>query len=610
MKLDRKNHPRPQFIRENWQSLDGKWDFAFDEADCGRDKKWYEGFKATHEICVPFTYETKLSGINKQEHHKVVWYQREVKLSKDKPSTLYFDAVDYYSEIWLNGSKLGDHKGGSDRFSFELPKHLIGDENIITVRVEDSLSCSQPRGKQRWVKDNFGCWYVQTTGIWKSVWIEETCSEYKLEKVKMTPDLDNNQIIFEPQMAKFASYTNEEALNIEIEVSFDGKLISKAKVSNHRNLTPIAMDTALRGNVNWGTQVWCLEAPNLYDVSFRLYDEAGTLLDEVFSYFGMRKISIENSQVLLNNRPLYQRLVLDQGYWEESGITPPSVDALEKDVDRILEMGYNGLRKHQKIEDERFIYLCDLKGVLMWAEMPATYSFDDVAIRNLTREWLNVVEQQYNHPSIITWVPFNESWGIQGILKGKKQQQWTKGVYYLTKAIDSERPVVTNDGWEHTISDILTLHDYEEFGEILFKRYADKDAIIGNEIAFNNDWFAFAKGHAYAGQPVIISEFGGIAFERQGEGDSDLLMSNGEQVDEESGSGLRVGYGRYVANEEAFLDRFDDIHKAIQDLPYVSGFCYTQLTDVEQEVNGLLDVNREMKVDIKRVRKVNERRTR
>ena len=609
MKLDRRNHPRPQFIRENWQSLDGKWDFAFDDADCGRSEKWYEGFKATHEIRVPFTYETKLSGINKQEHHNVVWYQREVELSSDKLSTLYFDAVDYYCEVWLNGNKLGDHKGGSDRFNFEIPKHLIEDKNCITLRVEDSKSCSQPRGKQRWVKDNFGCWYVQTTGIWKSVWIEETCSEYKLEKVKMTPDLDNNQIILEPQIAKFASYINEEALNIEIEISFDDKLISSTKILNHRNLAPIVMDTAMKGNVNWGTQVWSPEEPNLYDVTFRLYDEAGTLLDEVFSYFGMRKISIEDGQILLNNHTLYQRLVLDQGYWEESGITPPSVEALEKDVDRVRELGYNGLRKHQKIEDERFIYLCDLKGVLMWAEMPATYSFDDVAIRNLTREWLNVVEQQYNHPSIITWVPFNESWGVHGILNGEKQQQWTEGVYYLTKAIDANRPVVTNDGWEHTISDILTLHDYEEFGEMLAQRYEDKDAIVYNEKAFNNDWFAFAKGYEYDEQPVIISEFGGIAFERQGEGDSDLQMSNGEQVDEESGSGLRVGYGRYVANEKAFLERFDDIHQAIQDLPYVSGFCYTQLTDVEQEVNGLLDVNREFKVDIKRVRKVNERRT-
>ena len=609
MILDRKNHPRPQFIRKKWHLLDGKWDFAFDDKDCGLSEKWYEGFEKTNEIVVPFTYETKLSGINKQEHHNVVWYQREIEVVAGKTSTLYFEGVDYHCEVWLNGNRLGEHKGAYERFSFELPEHLVEKKNRITLRVEDSLACDQPRGKQRWLKDNFGCWYVQTTGIWKSVWIEESDSEYKLERVKITPELDKDQVIFEPQLASSSLTLDDKSLYVEVEVSFDGQEVSKVKAYNLHNLTPIAMDTRIKGDASWGTQVWSTGEPNLYDVTFRLYDAQGNLLDEVFSYFGMRKISIDYGQVLLNNRPLYQRLILDQGYWEESGITAPSVEALEKDIDRVLEMGYNGLRKHQKIEDERFLYLCDEKGVLVWSEMPSTYAFNDVAIRNLTKEWLDIVEQQYNHPSIITWVPFNESWGIKGVLEDKRAQQWTEGIYYLTKSIDENRPVITNDGWEHTISDIITLHDYEEFGEMLANRYADKDEIVNNEKPFNKEWFALANGYEYVGQPVIISEFGGIAFETEKVADNELHMSNGEQLDEESGCGLRVGYGRYVGSEEQFLKRFDDIHQAIQDLPYVSGFCYTQLTDVEQEVNGLLDVNREIKVDINKVREVNERRT-
>lgn len=609
MVLDRRNHPRPQFIRKKWHLLDGKWDFAFDDNDCGLSEKWYEGFEKTNEIVVPFTYETKLSGINQQEHHRVIWYQRDIEVTAGKTSTLYFEGVDYHCEVWLNGNRLGEHKGAYERFGFELPKHLLGKKNRITLRVEDSLACEQPRGKQRWVKDNFGCWYVQTTGIWKSVWIEETDSEHKIEKVKITPELDDDQVVFETQLAKIPLQADGNSLYIEVEVSFDGQEVSKAKVCDVHNLSPIIMDTRLKGDASWGTRLWSTGEPNLYDVTFRLYDVQGKLLDEVFSYFGMRKISIEHGQVLLNNRPLYQRLILDQGYWEESGITAPSVDALEKDIEKVLEMGYNGLRKHQKIEDERFLYLCDEKGVLVWSEMPSTYVFNDVAIRNLTKEWLDIVEQQYNHPSIITWVPFNESWGIKGVLKNQRMQQWTEGIYYLTKSIDANRPVITNDGWEHTISDIITLHDYEEFGAMLAERYADKEQIVNNEKAFNREWFALANGYKYEGQPIIISEFGGIAFETEKVAGGEGQMPNGEQIDEESGSGLRVGYGRYVGNEEQFLKRFADIHQAIQDLPYVSGFCYTQLTDVEQEVNGLLDVKREIKVDINKVREVNERRT-
>lgn len=595
--MNRREHPRPQLMRSNWQILDGKWDFAFDDENQGLLNHWYQNLPATHQINVPFTYETQLSGINDPSHHKIVWYQRSFEASAEN-HVLYFEGVDFETQVWLNGHLLGTHKGGYERFSFDLESYLTDGTNTIILRVEDSLSCEQPRGKQRWLKDNFGCWYVQTTGIWKSVWLERAPLQ-RLKDLKLTPDLDQDLLKVEVNLQDATVMPDTPNYFVEAEAHFDGQLISYHKGLLVHNFSSFTMDTRAKGNADSGIHRWTPHTPNLYDLTVRLYDTEGTLLDEVFSYFGMRKISIENGMVLLNDRQLYQRLILDQGYWPESGITPPSVDALAEDIAHIKEMGYNGLRKHQKIEDERFLYLCDEAGMLVWSEMPSTYVFNDNAIGQFTDEWLQIVKQQYNHPSIITWVPFNESWGIKGINHYQRPQAFTEGIYHLTKAIDPNRPVITNDGWVHTISDILTLHDYEEAGAAFAKRYSDhqdfaveghsnKEYIVDNKIQFNDGWFAFAKGYEYQGQPIIISEFGGIAFTLEGEG--------------------QWGYGNQVKNEAEFMARFEKIHEAIQDIPYITGYCYTQLTDVEQEVNGLLTPDRKAKVNLDDVRRINERR--
>ncbi|MFD2308463.1 glycoside hydrolase family 2 protein [Enterococcus termitis] len=589
----RKIHPRPQFIRKNWLSLDGEWDFSFDDSDSGLDEQWHNHFPESEKIIVPYTYETKMSGIADSTHHSIVWYRKKLELENQENWVLYFEGVDYQAKVWVNGQMVGEHSGGYERFYFDISTYLTAADNEVVVRVEDSLACEQPRGKQRWLKDNFGCWYVQTTGIWKSVWLEQANAQ-RLGHVKMTPQLDEDQIRCEIELHDQKVTPEPEELWLEIEVFFESQKVQAYKGLLYHEMTPITLDTRVKEDACWGTKVWRPETPHLYDIVFKLYDENQQLIDEVTSYFGMRKISIEHGRVLLNNTELYQRLILDQGYWEESGLTPPSVEKLELDIDRILEMGYNGLRKHQKIEDERFLYLCDSKGVLVWSEMPSTYIFNDTAIRKFTDEWLEIVKQNYNHPSIITWVPFNESWGIKNIGRVKEQQRFTEGIYYLTKAIDSDRPVITNDGWQHTVSDIITLHDYEENSEAFFDRYHDVSAILPEQTVpnskatkqFNKDFFAFADGFNYQGQPVIISEFGGIAFN----------------------SDEGWGYGNTVKDEKEFLKRFEAIHQVIQDMPYISGFCYTQLTDVEQEVNGLLTTQREAKVDLEEVKRINLKR--
>jgi beta-galactosidase/beta-glucuronidase len=302
----------------------------------------------------------------------------------------------------------------------------------------------------------------------------------------------------------------------------------------------------------------------------------------------MREIRIDGQNVLLNGRPLYQRLILDQGYWKDSHLTPPDEEALIEDIDKIQALGYNGLRKHQKIEDERFLLWCDVKGMLVWSEAAAAYQYTDYAVEEFTREWMEIVKQNYNHPCIITWTPFNESWGVNRIGTNRSEQHFTEAIYHLTKSMDKNRPVIVNDGWEHTVSDIITLHDYEEIGEILRKRYLEyKEDILSDGLYHNNYKAAMAKDFAYKGQPIIISEYGGIAFNNDDSG---------------------WGYGNKVSSKEDFIRRFDEITTAVKEIPYVSGFCYTQVSDVQQEINGLMDMDRNFKIEPAVIKEINERK--
>lgn len=582
----RKEYPRPQFVRKDWQDLNGAWDFAFDDANEGEAQGWQQGFTSAHTIQVPFVYETKASGIAEESFHPNVWYQRKIEADEKQLSRrveLRFQAVDYVAKVWVNGQFAGRHEGGYSAFSFDITPYLhAGNDNLIVVKAEDSDSCTQPRGKQRWRKDNFGCWYVQTTGIWQSVWLEYLSPTY-LNHVKITPNYDDNSVSFEYKLGGVA-YGNElsaRQLQLTTIVTMDDEVIKQGTLAVDRE--SLAATVNLQSDkLEWQVERWSPDNPKLYEVEFVLQED-GETLDRVHSYFGLRKISIEDGKVLLNNHPIYQRLILDQGYWQDSHLTPPSEAALLDDIDKIMAMGYNGVRKHQKIEDDRFLYWCDVKGLLVWSEAAATYEFNDEAVERFTREWLDIVQQHYNHPCIVTWVPFNESWGIANVFTDTKQQKFTEAIYYLTKSMDPHRPVVVNDGWEHTISDIITLHDYEESGDALSRRYADKEAVVNNKIAFSNWKYAMAQGYEYRGQPILISEFGGIAFKSE-EG---------------------WGYGNQVDSDDAFIQRFRSITEAIKDLDYVCGYCYTQVSDVQQEVNGLLTEDRKPKIDMAVIKEIN-----
>ncbi len=588
MKCYIKDYPRPQFVRKNWENLNGLWDFKFDDENVGEKEKWYQGFQSDLQIQVPFTYETKLSGIQDESRHDNIWYHKQILVDGGKLKTnqyiIHFEGSDFITKLWVNGKYAGSHRGGYARFSFDITNLVKDGENELTVKVEDSFDIQQPRGKQRWSGENFSCWYVQTTGIWKTVWTEYV-PNINLNYVKMTPNIQDFCMELEADVNAPEELMNGE-LSFETTIWFNGKLVNRTVTALTWPCFKLSIAMGINGDikVQLSSKTWSPEHPYLYDVRFRILDEE-QVLDEVGSYFAMREIRIDGSNILLNGRPLYQRLILDQGYWKDSNLTPPSEEALIEDIDKIRAMGYNGLRKHQKIEDERFLYWCDVKGMLVWSEAAAAYKFSDYAVNVFTSEWMEIVKQNYNHPCIITWTPFNESWGIERVKTCKEQQYFTEAIYYLTKSMDKTRPVIVNDGWEHTISDIITLHDYEASGAIFKQRYSEyKDEILKAEVYHNRFFAALADGHVYRGQPIIISEFGGIAFD------------NGE-------SGW--GYGEKESSVERFIQRFDDITTAIKELPYVCGYCYTQVTDVQQEINGLMDIERNFKIDPEIIKKIN-----
>ena len=584
MKCYIKDYPRPQFVRKDWQSLNGEWDFVFDDKNEGEMKRYFLDFPKVNKICVPFTYETKLSGIEDESIHYIVWYNRKIKIPKkqlyNQKLILNFEGSDYKTKVWINGNYVGEHIGGYSRFSFDIENYITEGDNDITVRVEDSLSKNQPRGKQRYKKESWKCWYIQSTGIWKTVWIECLSKQY-LKSVKNIPNIDKVQLEVETNLSE--DDIEHENYYFEAEISFKGQILNKQKkkiYSPYQKIEMHIMDEKIEHSI----QKWSMNHPNLYDICYKLYCN-NEVIDIVYSYFGIREISIKGNQIFLNEKQLYLKLILDQGYWKDSHLTPPNEESIIKDIEGALAFGYNGIRKHQKIEDERFLYWCDVKGVLVWSEMANCYEFNDNALQNFTNEWINVVKQNYNHPSIITWVPINESWGVPEVSEAKKQQDFINSLYYLTKAIDDTRPVVSNDGWEHTISDIITIHDYKQDDVLLYQEYNDENkSVLQNLKAYNGKHKLFAKGYQYEGQPVIMSEYGGIAIN----------------------SNEGWGYGKQVKDEKEFIDRFVKLTKVIKDIPYLSGYCYTQLTDVQQEVNGLMNAERNYKIQPDIINKINE----
>lgn len=569
MNIPRNEYPRPQFVRNEWMNLNGEWDFSFDTDTF--DKK----------IIVPYVYQSKLSGINIQDAHETVWYRRSFKLPdsmKGKRTILHFGAVDYYCKIWVNDIFIKEHFGGHISFDMDITHALQTDSNIIAVQAIDSPDdLEMPRGKQYWKDNSEGIFYTRSTGIWQTVWLEAVEDVY-LERVFITPDLDNMLVDFNYEIR------GKDQAVLKTEIYFEGKLITTGTIETERNAGSFKLFIDQQQLSNWNFQeelVWTPEHPRLFDVTFRVI-ASGREVDTVASYFGMRKISIENGKFLLNNRAYYQKLLLDQGYWEDSLLTAPTDEDYIKDIELAKSMGFNGVRKHQKIEDPRFLYHADRMGFLVWGEIAAAYVYSRKYVKRITYEWIDELLRDYNHPSIVAWTPLNESWGVFNIKDKKEEQSHSAAMVYLTKSIDQTRPVISNDGWEHTCSDLLTIHDYEWSREVLEKRYKNLENILDYRPGGRP---VMAHGWEYKDQPILVTEFGGISYKK--------------------GNWDGWGYSSATSDED-FAKRLNDVVSPLLKSPLVQGYCYTQITDVEQEINGLCSYNRQPKIPVEIIRAINE----
>ena len=567
--LPRSEYPRPQFVRNDWVNLNGEWSYEFDFGKSGTHRNLQNSNCLKDRIQVPFCPESKLSGVEYTDFINCMWYQRMIDIPENwtgKNIYLHFGAVDYYAEIYLDGNFVQRHYGGSSSFSVDITRQVkAGMRHNLVIRVTDDLrSGKQTGGKQSPTFYSNGCLYTRVTGIWQTVWMEAV-DRKGLKSAVLRPDIDQEQLFVSPEF--FQESDNE----IEVILKEGEKTIASRKASCVNGTMMVLPVRKMK--------LWSPENPFLYDIVYRIKDKQGNLLDEVTSYVGMRKIHTADGKFYLNNQPYFLRLVLDQGYYPDGIWTAPSDEALRKDIQLGKDAGFNGARLHQKVFEERYHYWADKLGYLTWSESAswAMNHDDELAARNFIAEWTEVVIRDRNHPSIVTWTPFNESWGAGNVV----YPRLVRDVYRITKAIDPTRPINDASGDKHILTDIWGVHNYQQNPKIL------ADALIGREGEEPYRNIRDDKSLAvYEGQPYIVSEFGGIGWMKPEE------------------NGTSWGYGAVPEAMEDFYKRLEGLVQAMGSSNIVVGFCYTQLTDVEQEKNGIYYYDRTPKFDMNRIKAI------
>ncbi|HEY7033565.1 MAG TPA: glycoside hydrolase family 2 TIM barrel-domain containing protein [Thermomicrobiales bacterium] len=570
-------YPRPQLRRADWASLDGQWQFARDS-----EAAWSTPDQVRWDatIRVPFAPETPAGGVGETGFMLACWYRRSVeapRLTPDERLILHLGAVDERATVWFNDRLIATHEGGYTPFGIDVTDFLAGDgPQTVVVRAEDDPhDLAKPRGKQDWLLHPHAIWYPRTTGIWQTVWLERVPAT-RIETVRWRANLERWEIGLD---ARVGGQPRDD-LRLDVTLRVRGRSIADdsyrvvaGAVSRRLALGDPGIDDA-RNEL-----LWRPGAPTLIDAELTLRTDAGEVLDRVESYTAMRTVGVDGDRFLLNGRPLTLRFVLDQGYWPETGLTAPDDAALRRDVELAMAMGFNGARKHQKIEDPRYLAWADRLGFLVWEELPSAYRFEERSVVRLTREWLAVLARDASHPCIVAWVPFNESWGVPDLPSEPAQRDFVRALYHLTKAIDPTRPVSGNDGWEQLTTDLFAIHDYEADPDRLARRYASLDAFAHDRPGSR---VLAIDGHPYRGQPLLLSEFGGIAF------------TPPESRDE------TWGYTR-SESAEAFAAAYTNLLETVRALPIFSGFCYTQFADTYQEANGLLTMDRTPKFPLEQI---------
>ncbi len=576
-------HPRPQIVRPQWRDLTGAWRFTFDDGDEGLAAGWQSAGDFAQQIIVPFPPESAASGIGDTAHHRVSWYSRtfdasDLAAAGHRDGTrlhLHFGAVDYRCRVWIDGQQVGTHEGGHTPFAFDITDALTGSvEHTIVVRVEDDPhDIGQPRGKQDWLEHPHVIWYHRTSGIWQPVWLE-AAPALATTAVHWTTDPRRGVIQADLELSRVPA----EPARVRVELSYEGRPLGSTEtlVSDDEATVLVPVADLLNGQA-YEELLWSPEHPRLIDAVVTVGD------DRIASYLGIRTAHVARQRFFLNDRPYYVRSVLNQGYWPESHLAAPSPDALRDEVQLIKDLGFNATRVHQKFEDPRFLYWADRLGLLVWGEAPASFTFSPTTVERTVREWLEIVHRDRSHPAIVTWVPLNESWGVQHIASDRRMREFARAIVSLTKALDPTRPVVSNDGWEQVDTDIVAIHDYDAEPDRVADRYrtrADIDALIdgvgpaGRVLVLEGD---------VTDAPVMLTEFGGISFDSEAEG--------------------AWGYSAATSADD-FDARLDGLMRAVHGSRALAGFCYTQLTDTLQETNGLLRPDRTPKLPIERLRAI------
>lgn len=577
-------YPRPQMQREQWTSLNGKWRFCYDDAGEFATPSQIPSWPL--EIIVPFAPESDASGIRDRNFHPWCWYERDFDcLPSSGRVILRFGAVDYVARVWVNDCLAVTHEGGHTPFLADITHALNpSGKQKITVQVEDDPhQLAKPRGKQDWQLEPHSIWYPRTTGIWQTVWFERVPDNY-IEKIRWTPEVENYAIGFEARIIGDAA----DDLAVQVSLRHGKRLLAHDRyqvVDSEVDRVIVLSDPGIDDYRN--ELLWSPEQPTLIDATVRLM-RGEEVVDEFVSYTALRSVHILRDRFMLNGRPYMLRLVLDQGYWPDTLLTAPGDEALRRDVELAKAMGFNGVRKHQKIEDPRYLYWADKLGLMVWEEMPSAYRFTRSAIKRTIREWAEVIERDYSHPCVIVWVPFNESWGVPELTSIGKQRHAVEALYHLTKTLDATRPVIGNDGWESSATDIIGIHDYDANINHLRQRYG---AEIKPEQLFDRrrpgGRILTLDGYPHRGQPIMLTEFGGIAFPKCSE------------------PGVKHTWGYTFAKDEAeFTRMYSELLQAVIHTALFSGFCYTQFADTFQEANGLLCADRTPKIPVEEIAKV------
>ena len=644
-------HPFPQLRRSHWCSLDGPWSFAYDDDETGLERDWPSCGVNERIITVPFPPESERSGIGDTGYHPVVWYSRTLaaadlvragRPAQGERVLLHFGAVDYRASVWIDGQLVGEHEGGHVPFVLDVTRALPegGEDALLVVRAEDRpLDAGQPRGKQDWQPEPHSIWYSRTTGIWQSVWLEAV-PRTAIAELAWTP----NRACDAVELAVTTTRPVPAGSRITARLTIEGHLLAEA-TARLPETTTAGLTIDLREQVHgqrYEKLLWSPEHPRLIGAEVMLAPAKAPLTggrastiapasvpDVVASYLGLRSVGTRHRRFLLNGRPYYVRAVLEQGFWPDSHLAAPDDGARRDEVALIKRLGFNAARIHQKIEDPRFLYWADRLGLLLWGEMAAPYEFTTQSITRLVAEWGAAVRRDRSHPSIATWVPINESWGLQHLADRPEQRALSRALADLTRAIDPSRPVVSNDGWEHTCSDIISIHDYDADDLAVTLRYAEEDRLEALLAGLGPAGRSITvQGPVDREAPVMVTEFGGIRYVPDGEeaggggsaangaaqaapvsaagaaGAADAEGTGmGEDWEDEEDEETTWGYTTADGPED-FEARLCRAFGALQASPHLAGFCYTQLADTMQEANGLADAHRRPKISAKVIREI------